>query len=809
MGMDDRGGIPEWPEESPPPRGAGDGARRSGDGGGRGADGDGAEATDRNWSGSGGGERGAAFSAPRGGSGSFTMPGRIGRYRINSAIGRGGMGQVYDAVQDGTGLRVALKVMGDGLEDSGEARERFDAEARTLARLRHPNIARIHEAGICELSGREIAFIAMELIRGGQAITSYARSRNLSIHERVGLMLPVIRALQHAHAKPVIHRDLKPSNILVDEDGNPKVIDFGVCRLDEPGQPQTQFGQVMGTFSYMPPEQRSGDPADVDVRCDVFALGVVLHELLTGMRPMPSDRPAPRTRLRGQASGAFVPVSHHNPRVDADLALIVSKAIEPDPEARFQTAAQFGEQLQRWHEGRALTIGAVSGWKRVRKFVGRHRFASAVGAGMAAIVLMLVGMVLVSGLRAERSSAQSELLVAFLLEDLLGSLDPDSQGGAALTIEEMLARASGLAGERFRDEPALVGRIRLEFGWAWYRLRELDAAERDGLLAVRLLGEGDGDERLILRGRHLLAKLEAERQEYGSAREEFARLVDEYERVFPADSPELLEALRDISWTHMMERNYPEAIASLRPAEVISKRVADTRPEELILTQSRMADAMIKRAEYERALGVLDECLSRVATAPNARQTDIARIHTYRADALTTLGRLAEAEDAARKALVLREQVFPPDHSILCASRVYLAKVLTVSGKPLLAIDELRQAVKGYQQIPAGDGLPHRNELTTRVHLARAHARSGTPDEALRELDLVLDVMGRRGDPKTGVPWLNAAIVRLEALMELGRWDEALVERERLELGELPPGHSLRLELERLDQRQRERTPGE
>ncbi|MHC4218807.1 MAG: serine/threonine-protein kinase, partial [Planctomycetota bacterium] len=213
-----------------------------------------------------------------------SIPGRIGHYRIKRVIGSGGMGTVYEAMQEHPRRAVALKVMKPGIS-SRSALRRFEYESQILARLRHPNIAQVYEAGTHDEVGGTVPYFVLEYIPNARSITEYARAKSLSTRRRLELFTKVCDAIQHGHRKGVIHRDLKPGNILVDSNGEPKVIDFGVARSTDSDLAittlQTHVGQLIGTLQYMSPEQLEADPHAIDGRADVYSLGVVLYELLS------------------------------------------------------------------------------------------------------------------------------------------------------------------------------------------------------------------------------------------------------------------------------------------------------------------------------------------------------------------------------------------------------------------------------------------------------------------------------------------------------------------------------------------------
>jgi WD40 repeat protein len=321
-------------------------------------------------------------------------PVRIGRYRVLRRIAEGGMGAVYEAEQDSPHRLVALKVIRPGLL-SPAMLKRFAQEVDVLGRLRHPGIAQIHEAGMAE-DGQP--FFAMELIRG-LPLDEYADGQVLDLAARVGLVARVCDAVQHAHDRGVIHRDLKPANILVEETGQPKVLDFGVARatgadlLTAAGL--TRTGQLLGTPNYMSPEQVTADPAAVDRRADVYALGVILFELAAHRLPY-------RLEDRPLAEAARLIMEHDPPRLGSldpelggDVETIVAKALEKDPARRYQSAATLAEDLRRWLAHKPILARPPSALYHLGKFARRNKaLVGGVAATGAALVLGLVGTIL-------------------------------------------------------------------------------------------------------------------------------------------------------------------------------------------------------------------------------------------------------------------------------------------------------------------------------------------------------------------------------------------------------------------------------
>jgi WD40 repeat protein/predicted Ser/Thr protein kinase len=322
------------------------------------------------------------------------VPESIGRYRIVRRLGEGGMGTVYEAVEDDPPRTVALKVMRQGF-DSTELRKRFAREGRFLGRLDHAGIAEVYDAGATE-DGQ--LYLAMEFIRG-LPLGEHAKLRGLTPPARLELVARVCDAVEHAHEQGIVHRDLKPANILVDDSGQPKVLDFGVARATDGGlvgsSAHTRPGQLIGTVGYMSPEQVAGDPGAVDVRSDVYSLGVILYELLAERLPYRFENLPIHEVVRVIQEVEPSRLGSVNHEFRGEVETIVAKALEKDKARRYRSAGELGADLRRYLAREPIHARPASARYQLLKFARRHRaLVAGTAATVVALVLGLVGTIL-------------------------------------------------------------------------------------------------------------------------------------------------------------------------------------------------------------------------------------------------------------------------------------------------------------------------------------------------------------------------------------------------------------------------------
>ena len=413
----------------------------------------------------------------------------IGPYRINRLIGGGGMGQVYEATQDHPRRKVALKVMRGSIDSEG-ARKRFDFEVQILARLHHPNIAQIFDAGIAETEGRQIPYFVMEYVPG-KTIDRYVAERALSTEQRLKLFLQVCEAVSHGHERGIIHRDLKPGNILVDSDGNVKVIDFGVARATDSDmqatKAQTDVGQIVGTLQYMSPEQCAADPNDIDIRSDVYALGVMLYEMISGELPYDLGRNALHEAVRIVQEVEPASITSVNRTISRDVDTIITKSMEKERQRRYRSAGELGDDIRRHLSDEAIIARPPSITEHLSRFARKHRATS--NAMIIVAVLMILAVVLIIYIGVE---ADAQRRIAFEQRNI--ALEEKSRADQATAIANTALANEKQAREKADRRGLLISEAALElFGPIASQIKNLPLAmetrERLVTNGVRILEE--------------------------------------------------------------------------------------------------------------------------------------------------------------------------------------------------------------------------------------------------------------------------------------------------------------------------------
>jgi serine/threonine protein kinase len=461
---------------------------------------------------------GPRTAAPEGGG----IPG----YEILEEIERGGQGIVYRAVQAATRREVAVKVLLRGALATSRQRRRFEREVELVAGLDHPGIITVHDSG---RTADDRYWLAMQLVHGSTLDAWLEHRRADGPPDQASLLRlfeQIVAAVSHAHQHGVIHRDLKPGNVIVDADGRPHVLDFGLARAADGDGPLarsrvTEAGQFLGTLAYAAPEQVRGDDRRIDVRSDVYALGVILYELVTGRSPVPDTgdlsevvraicdqappRPGAVPRERGVARG----------RVDDDLETLILTALAKEPARRYQSAAALAADVRHYLAGEPIDAKGDSGWYVLRKTLRRYRWRVSIAAAFVAVLAVSSAMLAVLYQRARVETRKARQTVLFL-EDTLGSAGPGAAG--ELTVRELVDEAVQWIDIALGDEPEVAASLRSTMGNSYRSLGRHADAEEQIRLALATRRGLFGDEHLqVAQSINLLAILRRDQGELAEA----------------------------------------------------------------------------------------------------------------------------------------------------------------------------------------------------------------------------------------------------------------------------------------------------
>ncbi len=682
---------------------------------------------------------------------------RIGPYRLLQLIGEGGMGEVWLAEQrEPVRRRVAIKVIKAGM-DTKQVVARFESERQALALMDHPAIARVLDGG-STTEGRP--YFVMEYV-AGVSITEHCDTHKLSTEERLELMREVCDGVQHAHQKAIIHRDLKPSNILValvDGKAQLKIIDFGIAKATGSRLTEktlvTELGAVVGTPEYMSPEQAELTGQDVDTRTDVYSLGVILYQLLSGELPFTSktlrssgieelrrqlkevEPPKPSTKLstlgdaaEGAARSRSTDSGALRRRLQGDLDAITMKAMEKDRRRRYGSPSDLAADLQRHLRHEPVLARAPSRLYRISRYVRRHRLGVAIAVGLA---LLLVGFSISTAVQARRiarEAAAAEGVAAFLTH-LFDVSDPDEARGNTVTARELLDKAAADIDTKLADQPELRARMLGTMAKAYGGLGLFKTAEtliRRELDAWSAVSGGKQKEGII-RARANLAFALFRLGKFPEATQLARQALDEGQRVLEPGDPTMLAATNSLAVMESIAGHHDAAVT-------LFKKVYEAR-----LLKLGKTDRLTISAQLNLAIG------------------------------LSTAGRQAEAETAFREVLAALDQASRgPEDPTRLRALASLARVLQLEGKHDEAIVMGRQSLAGTQHAL---GPEHPDTLTMMNNFANSltemgHAQEG---ETLARQTLVL----RKKVLGVDHPWTNSTrCVLAEALMGLGRFSDA------------------------------------
>jgi eukaryotic-like serine/threonine-protein kinase len=738
------------------------------------------------------------------------MGDRIGRYKLLQRIGEGGCGVVFLAEQgEPVRRQVALKVIKPGM-DTKSVIARFEAERQALALMEHPNIAQVFDAGSTD-SGRP--YFVMELVRGIK-ITEYCDRQSLSTAERLDLFMQVCHAVQHAHQKGIIHRDIKPSNVLVTttEEGKPlpKVIDFGIAKATT-GQQLTDktiftaLEMLIGTPAYMSPEQAAMTNADVDTRTDIYSLGVLLYELLTGTTPFNTNEllkagldevrrvirnqepVRPSTRLSTMLEGDLRSVSHHRhsepPKlireVRGDLDWIVMKALEKDPTRRYPTANGLAEDIHRYLANQGVLARPPSTLYKLRKLVARNKLLFAAIAAI--LVSLLVGLsIAIWSLakerqarqdaeadkhRAEAAAAKSEQVTRFL-EDMLNSAGPSVALGRDTTLlREILDRTGKRLEDELNNQPEIEADLRSIMGNVYQDIDAYDQAadmHRKALELRRAFLPADSPEVIMT-----VAKLAGVMLHEGKV-DEAEKLAQEalnlWKQRGELDGLNATVAFQSLAMVRWQQRKLAEAESLMRQVIATRRRLGD-RNADVLVTLNYLGNILFSEDRSVEAEQVFREELDVARKLYDPEHPRVANALHNVGGALASQKRWSEAKEYLSQSLELKRKLLGENHAVFVSSLAFLASVNSFE-------QNFTEAERLYREVLRLDHKPLDHPGSQRVvaleFLVKALISRDSRQEAIELLSehLTPEAIGLKAS-------LPLIISRAELYARQGKWKEA------------------------------------
>lgn len=687
----------------------------------------------------------------------------VGAWTLSRRLGSGGMGTVYLAARDGDGYaqRGALKLIKRGM-DSAAVLARFRRERQILSRLEHPNIARLLDGGV---NAEGQPYFVMEYV-DGDTLRHWVASARPSLEARINVFLQLCEAIAHAHRHLVVHRDIKPENVLVAADGHARLLDFGIAKLLETDgtNEQTATQRRFVSRAYAAPEQLEGDAATTAT--DVYQLGVLLFELLTGAR-FDTTRPTgaisgwlARAQTAGdEATRKSVPAA----RLRGDAAIIVARATDAEPKRRYATVEALAADVRAWQNGHPIAARPDSATYRLRRFVGRHRVASAAAALALAAIFTGSTLALWQARKAAEEARLARSAQAFL-SSVFDASSPDSAAGERVTARELLDRGSDRIATELADQPRLRGEMQLTLGTLYAQLGQYAQAKQLLEAARATLVQVEPDSANATRAALELVAVQRELGAFDEADRGLAAAMN------ATAAPDLQSrALIERAQLREKQGRFDDALTDARAAlQTDIERGARARAEQ---ARDRQIEALVlaRQAQFDLAQAAFEKAIADARAVYGNEDTRVALMLNDYGAALIEKGHAKEAEAALRDALAIRRKRLGDDHPAIAETEQVLGAALRAQGR----LDETQVALEDALRIQRktfGNRHPLiANTLNSLGMLAFSRRQPAVCEAHFREAAAIYDEFGLSDTP----PAATAANNLATALVQLGRYDEA------------------------------------
>lgn len=699
-------------------------------------------------------------------------------YDVVRRIGHGGMGVVFEGVQQATGRRVAIKFMLDGSMNAAALRKRFEREVEVVAGLSHPGIVSVIDSGVRK--GRY--FYVMEYVEG-RSLDEAFKPGESDIAAVMDLIARICDAVDYAHQRGVLHRDLKPSNILVDGNGAPHLLDFGLAkRVEDAGSPTTGLtthgrfgatiaepGQLVGTLAYMSPEQSMGRSSEMGVRSDVYALGVIAYELASGRLPVLMDGSV-REILTRIAEKEPPPASAVRPAIGRDLDAVLLKAVDKSTSRRYATAGEFAEDLRRYLTGMPVSARRIGSMGRLWRWVLRNRAISAVIVA-AVLAIATTSTVLITRIidarnRAERNLARADLRY-FYLQGMLRDVNPDF---GRVEVSALLKSTSDRLTKNPPEDDVTEASMRELIGETYRKLAEYPASERELTRALEIRESHPESKAELAECLHSLAATMFWRGKLEAADTNYRKAFAIRKSLYPSDNRDVATTMMHIAAVRLQQNRIAEAIKGYEDAMAMRIRLVGAQHVDVAQAMNNLASACMAAEDYDRAEDLFRRALQMIRGLEGEKFVGTGSTLQNLGVCLLEKGDPRGAEEAFEGAWRVRESLYGDrDHERVAANLTGLSQANYGEGKLAEAKDLARRSREMNERLGR---LTHPDYAEAIVASANAIRDLDGPKDAEPIYRAAIEIYEHTSIPTR----LKLAICQGElgvCLTRLGRYDDA------------------------------------